>query len=140
MKRQLSILCALLLLISIKSIAFADMPDLSNFSDAELVELLSYVNEEVVNRRIEKTAELSSGEYIIGVDIPAGSYNVISINGKLNDYLLVSRPDSTKDTWVMKNHFFLHDDEAVHLTLIEGQKITTSCSFTLKVSVGAKFF
>lgn len=48
--------------------------DLSVYSDDEIAELLKQINQEVVDRRLEKTAKLEPGVYTVGVDIPAGSY------------------------------------------------------------------
>lgn len=48
--------------------------DFSAYSDDEIAELLKEINQEVVDRRLEKSAKLEPGVYTVGVDIPAGSY------------------------------------------------------------------
>ena len=53
---------------------------ISSLSDEELIELYSQINEEIVNRKIEKTAKLLAGTYEIGKDIPAGDYMIVVDN------------------------------------------------------------
>lgn len=48
--------------------------NISALSDDELSILACYINQEVVNRKIEKTAHLEAGWYAIGDDIPSGKY------------------------------------------------------------------
>ena len=48
--------------------------DISALSDDALVALMARVQEEIVARHIEGTANLAGGTYIAGKDIPAGSY------------------------------------------------------------------
>lgn len=64
----------LVVLVSLFTFAYADMPDISGLSDDEIVELLHLVNSEIANRKIEKTATLPAGNYVVGKDIPSGSY------------------------------------------------------------------
>ncbi len=47
---------------------------LSDYTDDELISLTKAINEEIVNRKLEKTAYLHKGEYAVGTDIPAGTY------------------------------------------------------------------
>ncbi len=140
MKRYIiSFLGILVLLNSLHCNAFVEMPNLSDYSDAELIELLSSVNQELSNRKIEKTAEFAAGKYIIGVDIPAGTYIMFGIGTEKNDSLSVYEYDSENEKWKYKTMYFLHDDKAVHFTLAEGQKIEATCAFSLTISSGAHF-
>lgn len=45
-----------------------------SLSDDALVALMARVQEEIVARHIEGTANLAGGTYIVGKDIPAGPY------------------------------------------------------------------
>lgn len=47
-----------------------------NLSNEELINLRRDIEQEIVNRRIAKTASIPKGEYIVGEDIPAGTYSV----------------------------------------------------------------
>lgn len=50
--------------------------ELNVLSNSELITLRRNVEQEIVNRRIAKTASIPKGEYVIGEDIPAGTYSV----------------------------------------------------------------
>ena len=54
--------------------SLAEGIDISSLSDDALVALMARVQEEIVARHIEGTANLARGTYIAGKDIPAGSY------------------------------------------------------------------
>ena len=55
--------------------ALADY-DLSTMSTDELLAMRSAINAELMTRGIEKEVLVPEGTYIVGVDIPAGSYTV----------------------------------------------------------------
>lgn len=73
MKRFIAILLSALLLSSCGLAAAASI-DLAALSDDEIIALSQRMQEEFVNRKIEKTATLPDGSYTIGKDIPAGTY------------------------------------------------------------------
>ena len=73
MKRFIAILLSALLLSSCGLAAAASI-DLATLSDDEIIALSQRMQEEFVNRKIEKTATLPDGSYTIGKDIPAGTY------------------------------------------------------------------
>ena len=50
--------------------------ELNVLSNSELITLRRNVEQEIVNRRIAKTASIPKGEYVIGEDIPSGTYSV----------------------------------------------------------------
>lgn len=54
---------------------------LSDLSFDELVELRNQINAEIVARPEWKQTEIPAGEWVVGEDIPAGSYS-ISVTGK----------------------------------------------------------
>lgn len=60
------LVCALLICLLLIPGAFADVPDISNLTDAEIVELHGKVTEELVGQGIEKSAELPAGKYTGG--------------------------------------------------------------------------
>lgn len=137
--RRIIALFIILITFSCSCISLAEIPDPHVLSDSELIELMYLVNQEVANRRIEKTAELAAGDYIIGVDIPAGTYTALGIGTKLNDSISVFEYDTEYEMYDLENLYFLHDDEAVHFTLSEGQKIKATCAFSLTISAGIQF-
>ena len=73
MRKVMALLFALVIM-ACSSISLAEGIDISTLSDDELVALMARVQEEIVARHIEGTANLAGGTYIVGKDIPAGSY------------------------------------------------------------------
>lgn len=73
MKKVMAVLFALVIMVC-SSFSIAEGIDISTLSDDELVALMARVQEEIVSRHIEGTANLAGGTYIVGKDIPAGSY------------------------------------------------------------------
>lgn len=73
MRKLMAALFALVI-IACSSLALAEGIDISTLNDDELVALMAQVQEEIVARHIERTANLAGGTYIAGKDIPAGSY------------------------------------------------------------------
>ena len=73
MKKWLAVVFVLLLM-ACSSLSLAEGIDISTLSDDELVALMNRVQEEIVARHIEGTATLAEGKYIVGKDIPAGTY------------------------------------------------------------------
>ena len=67
----------LLLIISLiavsTSTSFVEEVDLSGYNDNELLTLLDQVQGEIVARHIKKTAQLPTGTYVGGKDIPIGT-------------------------------------------------------------------
>lgn len=72
--RKLMVILLVLLRIVCSSPSRAEGIDISTLSDNEIVALMAQVQEEMVARHIVGTAELASGTYIAGIDLPAGSY------------------------------------------------------------------
>ena len=75
MKKILGILVAAVIALTSLT-ALAEAIDFSDYNDAALIELLASVQQEIANRHIEKSASLPQGTYLVGKDIPAGSYDI----------------------------------------------------------------
>ena len=73
MRKVMAVVFALVIM-TCSSFSMAEGIDISTLSDDELVALMARVQEEIVARHIEGTANLVGGTYIVGKDIPAGSY------------------------------------------------------------------
>jgi len=71
-KRGIALILVLAVLLGFG--AAAEEIELAHLSDEQVVALMRRVQEEIAARHIEKTATLTSGLYIAGKDIPAGSY------------------------------------------------------------------
>lgn len=73
MRKVMAVVFALVIM-TCSSFSMAEGIDISTLSDDELVVLMARVQEEIVARHIEGTANLAGGTYIVGKNIPAGSY------------------------------------------------------------------
>ena len=73
MRKAIAVLLVLVFM-TCSSLSLAEGIDISTLSDDELVALMARVQEEIVARHIEGTANLAGGTYIAEKDIPAGSY------------------------------------------------------------------
>jgi len=97
MKKFLGFLFAVLLLLPIFASAEVDVKSLST---EELLALRVSIVDELMARGEMKSAKVPAGEYIVGEDIPAGSYSIttdqILVTIVIGDYdgMYVVSPDS----------------------------------------------
>lgn len=73
--KLIAILCSTFMIFSVTTVS-ASVIDFSQYSDEEVTEILAEVNQEISNRGILKTAHLEKGIYLVGRDIPAGTYTL----------------------------------------------------------------
>lgn len=133
--------CLLACMLLIPAFAMAETVDLKSLSDAEIVELLTQVNQEIVSRGINKTAKLAKGAYVGGKDLPVGRY-IFTVMAKGDDWGNVTVYDSTGKliTWeVVGAPESGEDPETVFITLNEGDKLESGVPFSLTIMSGALF-
>lgn len=71
---------------------------LSELSDEQIVALSQELNQEIMDRGIEKKAEVTPGTYIAGKDIPTGKYDFFSpTDNKTLGEITVQRADENDD-------------------------------------------
>lgn len=75
------VICIILVLVTMAGCSLAAGVDVTALTDEEFVELYTRMNQELVNRKIEKTAHLKAGMYIGGKDIPVGEYLLVVGDG-----------------------------------------------------------
>ena len=81
MKKRWIVLIVSVLLLAISMPIFAQQSEVINLSDAQLKELYEIVKEEMTRRGLDAVEiSLAEGRYIIGKDIPAGSYTITCIS------------------------------------------------------------
>ena len=78
MKKTLVLVIALVILSS--ACLAVTLPDLSGYSYGELRELLQQTMSEMKSRPEWKSFEVPKGVWVIGEDIPAGSYSIRSVD------------------------------------------------------------
>ena len=145
MKKRVVSLIAAMMIFGGSLTASADVPDISNLTDEEMVELLSNVNSAIVERGIEKSTELIAGKYTVGPDVPPGSY-IISCTLEDRDWTTIKIFDAAGELIFCEN---LAEDEAGYrnmkghgewkVTLEEGDTINLMHKATLTISPGVIF-
>lgn len=121
---------------------YAEEIDLSIYSDSELLTLLDQVQSEIVTRHIEKTAQLPTGTYVGGKDIPAGTYTLTAA-GTEKDYGIVylRSVNDAADDWPSKLYEFNKAEEyrSFYITIEEGDTLVLPFAYTLTISGGVLF-
>ncbi len=147
MKRRFGLtLVVFLLLVSMfitTAQAATETIDLSQLSDEEIVSLMDQVNNEIVRRGIEKTAKLSKGTYIVGVDIPAGKY-IYTCLAQGDDWgsvtVYADKGQGDQLLWeVVSAPEEGNESDTVFLDLHEGEQLKSGVPFSLTVQAGIKF-
>ena len=75
--------CLFLVLIVFPVVSVADLPDISGLDKDELLQLSNIVNNALFEKSLPDGVLLPAGDYIVGVDLPAGEYraDVVSTTG-----------------------------------------------------------
>ena len=121
-------LASLLVLLMVFGTAQADTDgiDLSRLTDDQLLSLINRANDELVKRGIEKTATLSQGTYITGIDIPAGKY-IYTCLAKGSEWGNVSAPNEGEAP------------QTIFMSLNEGDELKSGVPFSLTIQTAIKF-
>lgn len=125
------IIAILLVVLSI-SVAFADT-DFSSMSYDELIELQKSLTAEIMSRPEWKEVNVPSGVWIVGEDIPAGTYSIRIRSG------FSSRIDCVDAKGRQVCYQYIHENEPIgKIVLLDGYKITISAPviFAPPVSLG----
>ena len=93
MKKLITVILILALLLP--AAALADLPDISGLSSDELLELNHQIQMLLFSEKLVQGITVEQGKYIIGEDIPAGTYR-IEITGIGGFYDLYDKPDGKK--------------------------------------------
>ena len=141
MKKVFALVLVLTLLTVPLYAAVATGVDLSGMTDEELTTLKQQLDTEMLDRGIVKTAILLPGEYIIGSDMPAGTY-ALSINSEdpgYGRYWLYADQEAfikrvVDEAVLTVSGEMINSDGPVKVTLIDGQLLqiqyTTSVQIT----------
>ena len=113
--------------------------DMSSFSDDEIQALLKQVNQEIVNRHIEKTARLPMGKYVCGEDFPAGKYSVVVREGDSGIVSLADSGDDLTKEYPSILYEFMGSGDEVLITCKEGDILEAGCECDLTISTGLVF-
>lgn len=85
-------LICILLLVCMTTFAAADAVDLSGLSFDELMKLRDQVNAEIISRPEWKEVTVPAGTWIVGEDIPAGTYSISPTSS--GGYITITNPNA----------------------------------------------
>ena len=139
MKKILFLVVLLCSLLVSTNIVFADKPNLSNYSDDEISELIDLLQEEIIKRHLEKTAILKKGDYLVGRDIPAGKYIYTNLSQRDDSWpaYIYIYTDNTKENVITNQS--VPKEGTVFISIEDGNIFSSDEDFSLTISFGALF-
>lgn len=143
MKKLLVLTLTLCLLVVSSAVVYAEETlDLTGYTDDAILALLTEVQGEIVNRKIEKTAQLTAGSYVGGRDIPVGTY-ILAAAGTEDEHGIVSlrSVNDPADDYPSKlyEHKMGDDVYSVFVIIEEGDTLILPFPYTLTISGGVMF-
>ncbi len=142
-KILVSVLAVCFVLSALSVLSFAsdsDVIDLSGYDDEQIVELLKQVQEEIVSRKIEKTAKLPAADFIIGQDIPAGDYYLRkSDSASKGGNVSLGKPDAELGDHKFFDYVKSDEQYEVYVRAEDGDLLHLEIPCDLTISVGVKF-
>lgn len=126
--------------IFLSSIVYAFDIDLKSMSDTEITQLYSDVEQELVERNINKSSELLPGKYVGGVDIPVGGYDVYSPSGDDSFDIMLTGLNKTDLDYYYREQVSSDEEANFHISVKEGYTLTVSGrSGTITINNGLNF-
>ena len=113
-------LICVLLLVCMTTFAAAESMDLSGLSFDDLVKLRDQVNAEIISRPEWKEVNVPAGTWIVGKDIPAGSYSIKSEKGKVHVAVWRKAIDDYSDNGLVYNELIDPDSPLGKIELQDG--------------------
>ena len=96
--------CIMIVCVLFPFAAFASLPDISSLSSDELIELCHQIQLRLFSENLVNGVEVPAGDYIVGEDIPSGTYRLEvvypSAGGYLHVYKSAESNVSIKDTFL----------------------------------------
>jgi len=94
MKKLLTVI--LILALAVPAIALADLPDISNLTKDELLELNHQIQLRLFSEQLVNGVDVPAGDYIVGEDIPEGIYRLEIGYPKSGGYLTIYKSTENK--------------------------------------------
>ena len=126
--------------VTMSVVGYASDFDLKSLSDDAIIQLLADVNQEIVDRNINKSSEIQPGTYIGGKDIPVGGYDIYSPAGNDDFRFEVNRVENNQLYYVSTDDFDADEDGLSHFYIDKDQKlIIEGRSATITINSGLSF-
>ena len=131
-KKGISVLLVCVFALSL-GVAVAEDVDLSAMTLDELIALKTAIAGELMNRDEIKEAAIPSGVYVVGQDIPVGSYSITTSSILASIMIYESSGD-------LSNMFAIDSSNGVgKIALTDGQRVELSAECTFSVYAGISF-
>ena len=138
MKKLITSILLLVLLLNTCS-AFALDLDLSKYSDEELKEVFELLNEEMLNRKMVKSAKIPVGRYTIGIDIPVGKYVIEMADKSKHSGPIIKIYEDESLSKLSFSEFLDNTDDTMIIELKKGNVLQTDETIILSTFVGIAF-
>ena len=126
--------------IAMSTIGYAYDLDLKSLSDEEFSQLLQDVNQEAVDRNINKTSDLLPGTYVGGVDIPVGGYDIITQADSDRFSIKLVGVDKKMADYYYQESADPNTDGSFHISIKDGYTLTVEGrTATITVNNGLNF-
>lgn len=137
-------LCIIFVLLIVNVAGLAEANEFDAYDDSSLVALLDSVQQEIANRHIEKSANLSQGIYVAGKDIPTGTYNITAVyKGSLwmniSVYAAEDDENSKQDFTIYGYEPYGDGTGKFYVDLPDGDRLKCDGEITLTTSAGIMF-
>lgn len=112
-----SIIVTIMTVVSVTCFTLGAQIDLDSLSDEEIIALSQEIQKQIVDRNIQKTAHVPAGDYLVGQDIPAGTYSVKNnyTDEEHGAYIAVYA-DEEKSEMLSGDNLYAGDEKVVTLT------------------------
>lgn len=133
MKRFVMLLIMITLSVSIVS---AEENPLGSYTFDELIEINKIIIQEIITRPEWKEVKVPAGEYVVGEDIPAGSYTILS--AKYISAIGIYKDKNKND--IDYNYYIVQANGSIgKLTLKDGMVITITSDVIFTPYIGLGF-
>lgn len=124
----------------LSSIVYASDIDLKSMSDEEITQLYSDVEQELVDRNINKSSDLLPGTYVGGVDIPVGGYDITVDTSDELFIMELTGVDKNTPNYYTYESIQPNDAGSFHVSIQDGYTLSTSGrSATITINNGLNF-
>lgn len=135
------IICLIIIVVTVFTITVVQAVemDLSIYTDEELKEIFELLNEEMLNRKLVKSATIPVGRYTVGVDIPSGKYVIeMADKSKRSGPIVTVYIDSTlsKKTF---SEWLEGPEDTMIIELNNGNVLQTDETIIISTFVGITF-
>ena len=140
MKKCISVIMIVLLfmaILPIYAIADSQVADIKSLSDDELLALEAAIKEEKIERKLVKSAQVGAGSYIVGQDIPVGSYTITD-DGKysMNIFVYNDKDAQERDSRIVNLVLWANGEKTGKIELSEGNILEINGPIVLTVFDG----